>query len=331
MSTISVIGAGSFGTAISLVLSIKGYKVLLYDRNKEIVDNINDNRKNPKYLSNLDITDGIFATYDIEEAISNTKYIVLAVPSYAVRAVSKELKKYILKDQLIINVGKGIEENSLKRLSVVINEELPDNEVVILSGPSHAEEIAIQSPTALVAVSKELHLSKIVQDLFMTSFLRVYTGDDMIGVEIAGAVKNVIALCAGISDGIGYGDNAKAAIMTRGMNEIIKIGLKMGGKYETFMGLTGFGDLIVTCTSMHSRNRRCGILIGEGFTLQESMEKIGMVVEGVKACSAFYKLKEMHNVEMPIVDSLHRILFDNYDVKKIVHELMTRDRKCENT
>lgn len=329
MLNISVIGAGSFGTALSLVLSRKGYKVFLYDRNKDVVDSINNDKRNSKYLSNIEITKNITATYDIKEAIANTKYIVLAVPSHAVRPVSKQLKNHISKDQIIINVGKGIEENSLKRLSIVINEELPDNEIAILSGPSHAEEIAMENPTTLVAVSKDLNLSKTIQDLFMTSTLRVYTGEDLVGVEIAGAVKNVIALCTGISDGIGYGDNAKAAIMTRGMNEIIKIGTKLGGKYETFMGLAGFGDLIVTCTSMHSRNRKCGILLGSGYTLQEAMEEIGMVVEGVKACSAFYKLKKMYNIEMPIVDALHRIIFDNYDVKEIVYELMTRDKKSE--
>ena len=330
MLNVSVIGAGSFGTALSLVLLKKGYKVFLYDRNKEIVDSINDERKNSKYLSNLILPEGIFATCDIEEATYGTEYIILAVPSHVVRSISKILKKFILKNQLIINVGKGIEENSLKRLSEVINEELPENDVVILSGPSHAEEVSIGLPTALVAASRELNLSRRVQDLFMTPSLRIYTGDDIVGVETAGAVKNVIALCAGISDGMGFGDNAKAAIMTRGMNEIIRIGTKLGGKYETFMGLAGFGDLIVTCTSRHSRNRKCGFLIGSGYTLSQALDEIGMVVEGIKACSAFYRLKEMLQVDMPIVDSLHRVIFENYNVREIVHELMTRDKKSEH-
>ncbi len=329
MPNISVIGAGSFGTALSLVLLRKGHKVNLYDRNKENVDSINNERRNLKYLSDVRFPEGIFATSDLEEAIYGTEYIVFAVPSHVVRSISQNLKSYILKDQLIVNVGKGIEENTFKRLSEVIKEELPYNDVVVLSGPSHAEEVALEIPTTLVAASSDINLSKKVQDLFMMPSLRIYTGDDIIGVEIAGAIKNIIALSAGISDGMGYGDNTKAAIMTRGMNEIIRIGTKLGGKYETFMGLAGFGDLIVTCTSMHSRNRRCGILIGKGFTLQKALNEIGMVVEGVKACNAFYKLKEMLEVEMPIVDSLHKVLYDNYDVEDIVHELMTRDKKSE--
>ncbi len=329
MLKISVIGAGSFGTAMSVVLSEKGYDVSLYDRNKEIVNCINKNRKNSKYLSEITIPSGVEATCDMKKALMDSEFIILAIPSQGVRDICKQMKDIIMQDQIIVNLGKGIEKESLKTLSLVIREELKGNDVVVLSGPSHAEEVCVKIPTALVAASDKYEISKKIQDIFMTDYLRVYTGDDVIGVEVAGAVKNVIALCAGISDGIGYGDNTKAALMTRGMNEIIKIGLKMGGRYETFMGLAGFGDLIVTCTSMHSRNRRCGILIGKGYSCDEAIESIGMTVEGINACRAFYALKKEYDVDMPIVDALYKVLFENFDVKEAVYNLMTRNKKSE--
>lgn len=228
----------------------------------------------------------------------------------------------------IVSIAKGIEEGTDIRLSEVINEELP-NKVVVLSGPSHAEEVALQIPTTLVVTSKDMECAKEIQDLFMTSYFRVYTNDDIVGVEIGGAVKNIIALAAGVIDGIGYGDNTKAALMTRGMKEISRIGVALGGKEDTFYGLTGMGDLIVTCTSMHSRNRRAGILIGKGETLDSALKEVGMVVEGVKACKAFYELKEKMNISMPITDSLYKVLFQGKSAEEGVKELMERDKKNE--
>ncbi|HEY5524056.1 MAG TPA: NAD(P)H-dependent glycerol-3-phosphate dehydrogenase, partial [Clostridium sp.] len=228
----------------------------------------------------------------------------------------------------IISIAKGIDEETDERLSVVIERELP-NPVVVLSGPSHAEEVAANIPTTLVVTSRNMECAKEVQDLFMTTDFRVYTNEDIIGVEIGGAVKNIIALAAGVVDGMGYGDNTKAALMTRGMKEISRIGIALGGKAETFYGLTGMGDLIVTCTSMHSRNRRAGILIGEGKTLEEALKEVGMVVEGVKACKAFYELKEKIGVSMPITDVLYKALFLDKNPKECVTELMERDKKSE--
>lgn len=329
MHDVTFIGGGSFGSALAVMLAKKGLKINVWDRETSVVDDINVNKRNIRYVKDMIIPEGIEAFSSIDEAIEGTSYIVLAVPSHIIRDICKTIKEYINKDQVIISIAKGIEPVTKKRLSEVISEELPNNPVVILSGPSHAEEVAKDIPTTVVVTSLHMEHAKKVQDLFMTNNFRVYTNDDIIGVEIGGAVKNIIALAAGISDGIGFGDNTKAALMTRGMTEIIRIGTKLGGKYETFSGLTGMGDLIVTCTSMHSRNRRAGILIGQGATADEAIEKVGMVVEGIKACKSFYELKEELQIEMPITDALYKVLFENKDCKTAVFELMTRDKKGE--
>lgn len=329
MDKITFIGAGSFGTSLSLLLANKGYDVSLWDRNKEVVEDININRRNDKYLKDLVIPSNVRAYYNLEEALHNSNYVVLAVPSHVIRVISKELKGKISEDVVLINIAKGIEEGSNMRLSQVINDELPNNPVVILSGPSHAEEVAKEIPTTLVASSKDMKYAQKVQDLFMDKNFRIYTNDDIVGVEIGGAVKNIIALASGICDGLGYGDNTKAALMTRGMWEISKIGMYLGGRAETFYGLTGMGDLIVTCTSMHSRNRRAGILIGEGKSLDEAIKEIGMVVEGVKACRAFYEMTKDSDIEMPITDTLYAVLFENVNVKEAIVKLMGRDKKNE--
>ena len=329
MPTITFLGGGSFGTALSVMLGKKGYAVRIWDRSEATVHDINVKRENINYLPNVVIPSNVNAYIDIKEAINDSEFIVIAVPSHAIREVCALASKYIHKDMIIVNIAKGIEENSFKRLSVVITEELPDNPVVVLSGPSHAEEVAQDIPTTLVASSANMDYAKRVQDVFMTNKIRIYTNDDIIGIEIGGAVKNIIALAAGISDGIGYGDNSKAALMTRGISEIIRIGTKLGGKVETFSGLTGIGDLIVTCTSMHSRNRRAGILIGKGATTDEACKEVGMVVEGVKACHAFYELKKQLGVSMPITDALYNVLFQGKEAKYVVYELMTRDKRDE--
>lgn len=328
-SKVAFLGGGSFGTALSIMLAKKGIRVKVWDRNKSVVDDINIKKENIRYLHGAVIPVGVEASTNMEEVIKGSDYIVLSVPSHIIRIMSREAAKFINKNQIVINIAKGIEEQTGKRLSEVIKEELPLNPIVVLSGPSHAEEVAMDIPTTIVAASKKIEFSEKVQDLFMTNKFRVYTNEDIIGVEIGGAVKNIIALAAGISDGIGYGDNTKAALMTRGMSEITKIGLSLGGKKETFAGLTGMGDLIVTCTSMHSRNRRAGILIGKGASTKEAAEEVGMVVEGIKACKAFYELKEKLGVSMPITDVLYKVLFEGKDMKYGVYELMTRDKKDE--
>ena len=329
MSNVAFLGGGSFGTALGILLANKGHKVSIYDRDKAVVNDINNNRKNDKYIKDLEIPKNVNAYNDLDYALKDVKYLVLAVPSHVIRSASKSVKDKIDKDVIVISIAKGIEEGTNLRLSEVIEEELPNNKVVILSGPSHAEEVAFDIPTTVVVASKYANATSEVQDLFITSNFRVYTNDDLIGVEVGGAVKNIIALAAGVCDGIGYGDNSKAALMTRGMAEIVRIGTKLGGKPETFLGLTGIGDLIVTCTSLHSRNRRAGFLIGKGESTEEAIKDVGMVVEGIKACKAFYQLKEKLNIEMPITDVLYKVLFHNKDPKDAVVELMEREKKNE--
>lgn len=329
MNKTTFIGAGSFGTSLAILLANKGIDVSMWAREKKIVDEINNSRTNDKYLKDLKIPKQITAFTDIDEALEGSKFVVLSVPSHVIRTVARSLKDKISKDVVVINIAKGIEAGTNLTLSQVINQELPENPVVVLSGPSHAEEVAKSIPTTLVTSSRNMEDAKLVQDLFMDKNFRIYTNEDIIGVEIGGAVKNIIALASGICDGMGYGDNTKAALMTRGMYEITKVGIALGGKAETFYGLTGMGDLIVTCTSMHSRNRRCGILIGEGKTLEEAIDEIGMVVEGVKACKAFHELQKTVDVSMPITEILYEILFGDVKVEDAVVHLMERDKKSE--
>lgn len=328
MTKVAFLGAGSFGTALSLLLASKGSEVNIWDRDEEVINNINNHRRNYKYTNDIYISELITAYNNIKETVQGCDYIVLAVPSHAIRSLCSKIKDIIPKEAIIISIAKGIEDKTNKRLSQVISEEL-SNPVVILSGPSHAEEVLMNIPTTVVVTSTDMSCAEKVQDLFMSPNFRVYTNNDIIGIEIGGSVKNIIALAAGVSDGIGFGDNAKAALITRGMAEIMRIGEKLGGRAETFSGLTGMGDLIVTCTSMHSRNRRAGILIGKGMKLEDAVKEIGMVVEGVKACKSFYELKEQLNIEMPITDILYKVLFEGKDPKVGVEELMSRDKKSE--
>ena len=328
MKNICIIGAGSFGIALGILLANKENKVNIYDIDRNVVDDININRKNDKYIKGLNIPEHITAYNDLDEALINADYILLAVPSHIIRSICRNLKDKLLKNIPIISIAKGMEIDSGLRLSQVIEEEL-NNPVVILSGPSHAEEVAFRIPTTVVTVSKNMKYAEEVQDLFITQEFRVYTNDDLVGVEIGGAVKNVIALAVGICDGIGYGDNSKAALMTRGMAEIVRIGTKLGGNSETFLGLTGMGDLIVTCGSLHSRNRKAGYLIGKGSTIKEAIDEVGMVVEGIKACEAFYQLKKRMGVEMPIIDVVYKVLFEGLDPNNGVMQLLSRDKKSE--
>lgn len=329
MSKVTFLGGGSFGTSLAILLADKGNDVNIYDRDKEVVNDININRKNDKYIKDLQIPNKVTAYTDMDKALANAEFVVLAIPSHVIRTVSRSLKGKIKDGIPVISIAKGIEQETNLRLSEVIQEELPNNPVVILSGPSHAEEVAFNIPTTVVVSSLDMEIAKEVQELFINSNFRVYTNDDLVGVEIGGAVKNIIALAAGVCDGIGYGDNTKAALMTRGMAEIVRIGMKLGGKAETFLGLTGMGDLIVTCTSLHSRNRRAGFLIGSGKTVDEAIEEVGMIVEGIKACRAFYELKEKLGIEMPITDVAYKVLFNGKDPKEAVSHLMGREKKDE--
>lgn len=328
MSKVTFLGGGSFGISLAILLANKENPVSIYDRDEDVVDDININRRNDKFIKNLEIPQNVTAYKSLDDALCNTEYIVLAVPSHVIRLAAKSLNGKVPKDIPVICIAKGIEEGTNKTLVEVIEEEL-QNPVVILSGPSHAEEVALEIPTTVLTTARNMEYAEKVQDLFMTKNFRVYTNDDLIGVEIGGAVKNVIALAAGVCDGIGFGDNTKAALMTRGMAEIVRVGLKMGGKIETFLGLTGMGDLIVTCTSKHSRNRNAGYLIGRGKSVDEAIKEVGMVVEGIKACKAFYELKEKLDIEMPITDALYRVLFEGRDAKEMVYELLQRDKKSE--
>ena len=329
MAVLTFIGGGSFGTALGVHLAKNGHTIKIWDIDEKNIEDINVKRENVKYLPKVMIPFNVIAYNNLEEALRDSKYVFLSVPSHVIRTVCKNIKPYLSSNQVIINMAKGIEDNTFKRLSEVISEELTDNKVAIISGPSHAEEIAQDLPTTFVVSSLDTTVSKEIQEILTTPRIRSYTNDDLVGIEIGGAFKNIIALGCGISDGLGFGDNTKAAIMTRSMNEMIKVGEVLGGKNQTFYGLTGMGDLIVTCTSMHSRNRRAGILIGKGESVDAACKEVGMVVEGVKATKAFYHLAKKYNLSLPITENLYQTLFEGKDVNKAVHDLMSRENKSE--
>lgn len=325
---ITFLGGGSFGTALAKTMTVTGHDTLIWERSHNRVCEMNEAHTNEKFLKGIKLPEALKATSDLVEAIAHGEIIVLAVPSNAIRELSASIKPLLQGDEIIVSIAKGVDPKTLKPLSETIRDILKKSPV-ILSGPSHAEELALDLPTTLVASSRDELAMVRVQEAFSSDTLRVYRNHDLMGVEIGGAVKNIIALAAGISDGIGYGDNAKAALMTRGMAEIIRIGEKMGAQTDTFYGLTGMGDLIVTCTSMHSRNRRCGILIGQGNSMEEATKEVGMVVEGIKATQAFFELAKKHHVEMPITDAVHQILFEDVEPKDAVLNLMNRELKRE--
>jgi len=325
---ISVIGSGGWGCALANLLARKGYDVLLWSWQKEESDSIAENKENVACLKGVKLCDTIRYSYNLEEAADADMY-VFAVPSHAVYKTSEQFAPLAKAGVPVVNVAKGFDIKTLKLLSEVLEENLKSNPIAVLSGPSHAEEVGKGLPTTVTAASENEEVAKTVQDVFMTDVFRVYTNNDIIGVEIGGALKNVIALCAGVSDGLGFGDNTKAALMTRGLAEIARLGVKMGANPMTFAGLTGVGDLIVTCTSMHSRNRRAGILIGQGKTPKEAQEEVKMVVEGVYATEGAYKLKEKYGVSMPIVDASYKVLFEGVSPRDVVMELMMRDKKDE--
>ncbi|MDQ0161522.1 NAD(P)H-dependent glycerol-3-phosphate dehydrogenase [Bacillus alveayuensis] len=332
MEKITVLGAGSWGTALALVLSDNGHVVRLWGHRKEHIESIQLSRVNEKYLPNVKLPKNIEAIASLPEAVENINTIVLAVPTKAIREVLRQLQHHLTQPVLLIHVSKGIEPDTLKRISEMIEEEMREDlleDVVVLSGPSHAEEVSLRQPTTVTSSSKNMKAAEYVQDLFINQYFRVYTNPDVVGVEIGGALKNIIALAAGISDGLGYGDNAKAALMTRGLAEIARIGSKMGANPLTFSGLTGIGDLIVTCTSVHSRNWRAGNMLGKGQKLEEVLNQMGMVVEGVRTTKAAYQLAKKYDVKMPITMALYDVLFNGKHPKDVVESLMARGKTHE--
>lgn len=329
MEKICILGAGSWGSALGLVLAKKGYKVSMWTLNEEQANKINKTRENIDYLPGVLFPNNISVTIDLQDAIVDSKIIVLAVPSQAIRSVSKQIKPFVKDEQILVDVAKGLEKGSGLRLSEVCEQELPNNPYVTLSGPSHAEEVAKDIPTTVVVASQDLETAQIVQDTFMSPKFRVYTNPDIVGVELGGALKNIIAFGAGICDGLGYGDNAKAALMTRGIREIGRLGAEMGANTSTFAGLSGIGDLIVTCTSMHSRNRRAGILIGQGKNLEETLKEVKMVVEGITATEVAYEVAKKLNIDMPITNAIYSVLHNGLNPNEVVIELMMRNKTHE--
>ena len=330
MKKVTVIGSGSWGTALAVMLAENGHEVFIWSRRQDAVDELLKERTNKKYLPGVVIPDSIQATTDRKEAVDGADIVILAVPSRAVAQTVRDFAPYLKTWQILVNVAKGLEPETLFLLSDVIKREAPQCEVCVLSGPSHAEEVSRGLPTTCVAGARTRKTAEKIQNLFMSPVFRVYISPDILGIEIGGALKNVIALAAGIADGLGYGDNTKAALITRGVAEISRLGMAMGGKLENFAGLTGIGDLIVTCASMHSRNRRAGILIGKGYSMKEAMDEVQMVVEGVYSAKAGLALAKKYQVSMPIIEAVNEVLFDGKPAKEAVADLMLRDKTVES-
>jgi glycerol-3-phosphate dehydrogenase (NAD(P)+) len=330
MNRIGVIGAGSWGTALAVTLSGKGHSVRIWDIDRTHIEELRLNRENRRYLPGVKFPDGLVPADTVEEALDGADTVLFSAPAQHFRSALESAAPYINRDMIIVNVAKGIEQKSLMRMSEIAKEMGQYEKYAVLSGPSHAEEVGRAMPTTVVATSENHDVAVAVQDMFSTDFLRVYTGTDVTGVELGGALKNIIALGAGISDGLGFGDNAKAAMMTRGIAEMKRLGVKMGADVNTFAGLTGIGDLIVTCTSMHSRNRRCGIMIGEGMAPDEAVKNVGMVVEGMFTAEAAYELADRLGVEMPITNEIYKLIKGQITGKEAVMNLMGRDKKPED-
>lgn len=326
---ISVIGAGSMGTAVSILLANNGHKVKMWSVFKEEVEMINNLREQKEKLPGAIVPPGVTCTNDLEETLSFSDVLVMVIPSQTIRENMKKIAELVKKPKTICCFSKGLEKGTGYRMSQVIDQEMPGTTVVALSGPCHAEELSKGIPTAYVSASENRAAAEMIQDIFMSPRFRVYTNPDITGVELGGSIKNVIALCAGISDGLGYGDNTKAALMTRGIAEISRLGCAMGAKRQTFSGLAGIGDLIVTCTSMHSRNRRAGILIGQGMPVEKALEEVKMVVEGYYTTEPVYRLSKELGVSMPITEEAYEILYNNKKPSQAVSDLMCRSRTHE--
>lgn len=328
MKKISIIGTGSWGTALGWLLCNNDHQVCMWSAHPDKLEKLKVQRENPK-LPGVKLSETMEFTADLQEAVSGRDLLVLAVASPYIRSTARQMAPYVQPGQVIVDVAKGIEEETLLTMSGIISQEIPQARVAVLSGPSHAEEVSKGLPTTCVVAARERAVAELVQSVFMSPVFRVYTSPDMLGVELGGSLKNVIALAAGVADGLGYGDNTKAALITRGIAEISRLGLAMGAQPETLSGLSGIGDLIVTCASVHSRNRKAGYLMGQGKSMQEAMDEVQMVVEGVYSAKAARKLAEKYQIEMPIVQAVNRVLFENLSPRQAVQELMERQKKGE--
>lgn len=329
MAKAAIIGAGSWGTALSLVLHTNGNEVTVWSIVEDEIRMLQEKREHVEKLPGVKLPEDMVFTTDLESAIHGKDYLILAVPSVFTRSTAKSMAPYVTEGQVIVCVAKGIEEDTLMTISDVVEQEIPQADVAVMCGPSHAEEVGIGLPTTVVAGARKRAIAEGVQDIFMNEVFRVYTSPDMLGMELGGSLKNVIALAAGMADGLGYGDNTKAALITRGITEISRLAIKMGAKSETLSGLTGIGDLIVTCESKHSRNRKAGMLIGQGYTMKEATEEVKMVVEGIYSAKAAIALGRKYGVEMPIIEAVNQVLFEDKSAKDAVTELMLRDKRVE--
>ena len=330
MAKAGVLGAGSWGTALSVLLSDNGHQVTMWSIDENEVKMLNEKREHETKLPGVKLPDQLIVTGDLEDTVKGKDFLVLAVPSPFTRSTAAKMSPCVADGQIIVDVAKGIEESTLMTLSQQIRQEIPQADVAVLSGPSHAEEVGRRLPTTCVIGAATRKTAEYLQSMFISKVFRVYTSPDILGIELGGSLKNVIALAAGIADGLGYGDNTKAALITRGIAEIARLGVKMGGKIESFTGLTGIGDLIVTCASVHSRNRKAGYLIGQGKSVQEAMDEVKMVVEGVYSAKAAAKLAEKYQVSMPIVEEVNKVLFEGKAPAEAVDDLMMRESRSEN-
>lgn len=331
MANIGVLGAGSWGTALAYLLHNNGHQVTIWSIIEAEVEMLRTKRQHETKLPGVVLPEEIAVTNDLKEAMEGRDLLVLAVPSPFTRSTCRSMKEFLQDGQIVVNVAKGIEEDTLYTLTDIMEEELKGVNAAVLSGPSHAEEVGRGLPTTCVVGAHDQKTAEYLQNIFMSPVFRVYTSPDMLGIELGGALKNVIALAAGIADGLGYGDNTKAALITRGITEITRLGVAMGGKMETFCGLTGIGDLIVTCASVHSRNRKAGYLMGKGYTMKEAMDQVQMVVEGVYSAKAAMGLAKKYGIELPIIEKVNQVLFENKSAAEAVKELMLRDKKLEHS
>ena len=327
MKHVAIIGSGSWGVALAICLSNNGIPVKIWSYEEEEKRLINE-EKRCMFLPNVNIPDQVKCSTDFEEVIKDSQFILHVTPSKFTRSIFRQYKEYV-GDKTVIICSKGFEKESLKTLDEVIEEELPSTKIGVLSGPSHAEEVSIAIPTVLVVASKHDDVLTLIQNTFMSEKMRIYTSKDVKGVELGGALKNIIAFCAGVSTGIGLGDNSFAALVTRGLGEIARLGVKLGGEKDTFYGLSGLGDLIVTCLSEHSRNRKAGKLIGQGKTLEEAKKEVGMVIESIDNIDVAYELGKKNGVYMPIIETVYKVIYEKLDPKEAVKDLMTRDKKSE--
>lgn len=330
MADISIIGAGSWGIALAVLLHRNGHRVTVWSVIESEIKMLQKEHEHKDKLPGVKLPEDMTFTTDLEQAVKGAEVLVLAVPSPYTRSTSNNMASLVEEGQVIVNVAKGIEEKTLMTLSQIIEEEIPQANVAVLSGPSHAEEVGRGIPTTIVVGAKDKKTAEYLQNIFMSEAFRVYISPDVLGIELGAALKNVVALAAGIADGLGYGDNTKAALITRGITEIARLGVAMGGRFETFCGLTGIGDLIVTCASMHSRNRRAGILIGQGYTMKQAMDEVKMVVEGVYSAKAAMGLAKKYDVQLPIIEQVNAVLFEGQLADEAVKNLMLRDKKIEN-